>query len=71
MSEYKPKPFTKKNAEQMREEINLPFEDINDAEIIHLSNSNCIRVLESHDELKIHSLNSLRLLMAKQILGLT
>ena len=27
MSEYKPKPFTKEIAEQMREEMNLPFDE--------------------------------------------
>ena len=27
MSEYKPKPFTKEIAEQMRDEMNLPFDD--------------------------------------------
>ena len=48
----------------------LPFEDINDAQIIHLSNNNCIRMLEKYDEVKINSVNSLRLLMAKQLLGL-
>lgn len=48
----------------------LPFEDINDAQIIHLSNNNCTRMLEKYDELKINSVNSLRLLMAKQLLGL-
>lgn len=46
------------------------FEDISEVEILHLSNGNCNGLLQTYDELKSHSQISLRLAMAKQILGL-